>query len=164
MKRVYYIPTVFILVISFGYSGLMAQERWGNRGRRGPGGPEFRQKGPPGGMFFGNAVRMKEELGLSDDQIEKIGDINLKYEKKLLKFREKLAPKKIRLRSLIIEDNVDLSKVRSLLSEVYKLKLEIRMLRIEQRLEIEKVLTKSQKSKLSNSRMRRPGRGRKFKR
>ena len=154
MKKISIIPIALILIIFIGNGGLQAQQYWGDRGRRGPRGPEFRHKGPPGGMFFGNP-RMKEELGLSNDQIEKIGVINIKYEKKYLNFREKLEPKKIRLKSLLIEDKVDLSKVRGLLNEISKLKVEIRMLRIEQRLEIEKVLTKSQKIKLKNTRMRR---------
>ena len=66
----------------------------------------------------------------------------------MLDYREKLAPKHIRLKKMLLEDNIDLDNVHSLLKEISDLKVELHMLRIQHRLEIEKVLTPVQKSKI----------------
>ena len=102
---------------------------------------------------MGNPEVMKERLGLSDEQIDKISEINLDYKKKYLEYREKIAPKKIKLRQMLLEENVDLQVVRSLLKEISDLRLEVKMLRIKQRLDIEKILTPSQREKLKASKM-----------
>ncbi len=121
-------------------------------GRHRPGPPPWAKEHHKG-IFFGDPEAMKEKLGLSEDQVEKIGSINLKYKKEFLKIKEKLAPKEIKLKSMLLEDNVNLNKVRSQLKDMAGLKVELRMLRIMQRLDIEKVLTSKQKAKLRNSRM-----------
>lgn len=102
------------------------------------------------GVFFGDPQRMKEEFGLSDKQIDEIGKINLAYKKKFLDYREKLEPKRISLKKLLLEDEVNLNSVKSLLMEIAKIRVELRMLRIEHRLAIEKVLTPSQKTQFRN--------------
>ncbi len=127
-------------------------------GKHRPGPPPWAREHRKG-IFFGDPEAMKEKLGLSEDQVEKIGSINLKYKKEFLKIKEKLAPKEIKLKSMLLEDNVDLKKVRSQLKDMAGLKVELRMLRIMQRLDIEKILTSKQKAKLRNSRMGREHRG-----
>jgi len=113
-------------------------------------------KGSPGHppMFFGNPAMFKQELGLNDQQIAKIEQINLNHRKLMLEQREKLEPKQIQLERLLLEDNVNLNNVRSLLREIADIRIEIHMLKITHRLEIEKVLTSEQKTKLKA--MRRP--------
>lgn len=103
--------------------------------------------------FIGNPAAMKERLGLSDEQVGKISEINLDYKKKYLEYRERIAPKRVKLRRMLLEENVDLQGVRSLLKEISDQRLEVRMLRIKQRLDIEKILTPSQRVKLKASKM-----------
>lgn len=105
------------------------------------------------GMFFGDPVRMKKDLNLSDEQVTKIADINKDHMKKMLDYKEKLAPKKIQLKKLLLEDSVDMAKVRTLLKEIGDLRVELQALRIEHRLDIEKVLTPEQKAKMRQHRM-----------
>jgi Spy/CpxP family protein refolding chaperone len=105
------------------------------------------------GHIFGDPARMQKELGLTDAQATKIGDINKEYEKKMLDYREKLAPKEIQLRKLLLEDNVDMDKVKALIREISEIRGDLQVLRIQQRLEIEKVLTPEQKAKLKKHRM-----------
>ncbi len=112
----------------------------------GPGGPKMKSGHPP--MFFGNPAMCKQELGLTDQQISKIEQINLNHHKLMLNQREKLEPKRIQLERLMLEENVNLSTVRNLLREIADIRIEIYMLKITHRLEIEKVLTQEQKSKL----------------
>jgi Spy/CpxP family protein refolding chaperone len=106
----------------------------------------------PGGPMFGDPERMKKDLGLTDEQVKKIAGINSEHKKKMLEYREKLAPREIQLERLLLEDAVDLAKVKSLLREISDLKVEVQMLRIQHRLDIEKVLTAEQKEKMRQHR------------
>ncbi len=105
------------------------------------------------GHFFGDPGRMKKELNLTDEQVTKIANINKEHRKKMLDYKEKLAPKKIQLKKLLLEDTVDMGKVRSLLGEIGDLRVELQALRIEHRLNIEKVLTPDQRAKMRQHRM-----------
>jgi len=105
-----------------------------------------------GGRVFGDPARMQKDLGLSDDQVKKIADINRNHEKKMLDYREKLSPKKIQLRRLLLDDAVDMAGVRSLVKEISELRAELQILRIQHRLDIEKVLTPEQKAKMRQHR------------
>ncbi|MBN2080407.1 MAG: Spy/CpxP family protein refolding chaperone [Spirochaetes bacterium] len=102
----------------------------------------------PGGPLFGDPVRMQKELGLTDEQVKQIAEINREYQKKMLDEKETLAPKHVRLRKLLIEDKVDLGKVRALLKEIGEHRVELHMLRIQHRLAIESKLTDEQKAKV----------------
>jgi Spy/CpxP family protein refolding chaperone len=113
---------------------------------RGMGPGEGRGMGPR--HFFGDPARMQEELGLTDEQVNKISAINLEHRKQMLTMREQIDPKRTHLRKLLLEENVDLGQVRQLLKEIADLQVEVRMLRIRHRMEIEKVLTTEQRSKL----------------
>lgn len=110
-------------------------------------------------MFFGDPLEMKEKFGLTDKQIAKISDINLKHRKLHLKIQEQEAPKRIQLKRLLLEKEIDLKKVRLILTELSKLQVESRMLRIKHRIEIEKQLTAEQRQKARDyyrNRMRGP--------
>jgi Spy/CpxP family protein refolding chaperone len=111
--------------------------------------------GRPGEMpppFFGDPERLKEKLGLSDEQVSKIAAINLEYKKKFMDYHEKMAPKHIRLRKMLLEDNVDLAEVRKLVKETSDIHVEVEMLRIQHHIDIEKVLTPEQRTKLRTER------------
>ncbi len=97
---------------------------------------------------FGNPQMMKERLGLTDTQVVEIGKINTRHEKAMLDYREKLAPMKIQLKRLLLEDNVDMKKVRSVLEDISGIQVDLHMLRIQHRLSIEKVLTEEQRAKM----------------
>ena len=98
-------------------------------------------------MFFGNTEKMKKKLELTDSQVNKIEKINIKFKRKFLKNKEAIAPKRIRLKRLLLEDEINLKKVRSLLREMSDVKINLRMSRIRHRIAIEKVLTPEQKRK-----------------
>ena len=106
-----------------------------------------------GGPVFGDPARMQKELGLTGEQVKKIAEINKNHQKKMLDYREKLAPKNIQLKKLLLDDNVDIDSVRSLVKEISDLRAELQILRIQHRLEIEKVLTPEQKAKMKQHRM-----------
>lgn len=105
-----------------------------------------------GGTIFGDPARMQKDFGLTDEQVKKIADINKNHERKILDYREKLAPKSIQLKKLLLEDTVDMASVRSLVKEISDLRAELQILRIQHRLDIEKVLTPEQKAKMKQHR------------
>ncbi|MBN1495967.1 MAG: Spy/CpxP family protein refolding chaperone [Spirochaetes bacterium] len=100
------------------------------------------------GPVFGDPTWMQKELGLSDAQVAKIADINKEHQKKMLAYREKLAPMKIQLKRLLLEDKVDMAKVRSLIKDMADIRADLQVLRIQHRLDIEKTLTPEQKAKM----------------
>jgi Spy/CpxP family protein refolding chaperone len=113
---------------------------------RGMGPGEGRGMGPH--HFFGDPARMKEDLGLTDEQVSRISAINLEHKKQMLAMREQIEPKRAQLQKLLLDENVDLGQVRQTLKEIADLQVEVRMLRIKHRIEIEKVLTAEQRAKL----------------
>ncbi len=100
------------------------------------------------GPIFGDIERLKQELGLSDAQVDKIVEINNMYEKRMLDLREKLAPKMIQLKKLLLEDEVDINAVRAKLKEIGELRIELHILRIQHVMNIEKQLNNDQLKKL----------------
>jgi Spy/CpxP family protein refolding chaperone len=138
MKKVLILFLVAVFIAAFSGDGVLAKR-------------PFEKERPERHGFIGNPEVMKEKLGLSDEQIDKISEINLDYKKRYLEYREKIAPKKTRLRRMLLEEDVDLQGVRSLLKEISNLRLEVIMLRIKQRLDIEKILTPSQRTRVKAS-------------
>jgi Spy/CpxP family protein refolding chaperone len=101
-----------------------------------------------GGPVFGDPARMQKELGFTSEQIKKIAEINKNHERKMLDYREQIAPKYIQLKKLLLDDNVNIDKIRPLVKEISDLKAELHILRIQHQLDIEKVLTPEQKAKM----------------
>jgi Spy/CpxP family protein refolding chaperone len=104
------------------------------------------------GPLFGDPARMQKDLGLTDEQVKKIADINKSHERKMLDYREKLAPKNIQLKRLLLDETVDMARVRTLVKEIADLRADLQILRIQHRLDIEKVLTPEQKAKMRQHR------------
>jgi Spy/CpxP family protein refolding chaperone len=129
----------------------------------GPGmghGQGFRRGGPGkmgSGPLFGNIEMLKKKLDLTEKQIDSISKINLAYQKKFLDVKEKVAPLRIQLRKLLLEDKIDLAEVKALLEKMSGHHIEIQLLRIQQRVEIEKELTASQKNRMRAFRHERMG-------
>jgi Spy/CpxP family protein refolding chaperone len=105
----------------------------------------MREHGDP---VSGDPARMQKELGFTGEQVKKIAEINKNHERKMLDYREQLAPKYIQLKKLLLDDNINIDKIRPLVKEISGLRAELQILRIQHRLEIEKVLTPEQKAKM----------------
>ena len=106
MKTGKFVTAMALALVLAGGQALYAQK--GDRAGRG----DRYHKGMHGdgamidgcGPFYGDPARMKTTLGLSDDQVNKIAAINQEYKKKFLDYKEKLAPKHVQLRKLLLED------------------------------------------------------------
>jgi len=148
MKRKAFIVSLAIfslLIAGDTYSQPAGFEDGMGRGR----GPMHRGDGP---MYFGNLEQMKEVLKLSDKQIEQIGRINQEFRDSMIRLHDKMRPMQLRLKELLLNDSISYVEIRALLIKISEVEVDMRMLRIKQRNEIEKVLTKEQKDRLKSER------------
>jgi Spy/CpxP family protein refolding chaperone len=136
-----------IVVISLITANLSAQMR--DRGRMMHRDGDFRHHH---GMCYGDPQHMRMNLKLTDKQIEQIGKINLKFRNILIEYRERLVPKRNMLRKFLLSDKINFNDVRTLLREISDIEIEMRIIKIKHRLEIEKVLTKTQRDRLRKER------------
>ena len=100
----------------------------------------MRNKGMMGGKCYGDPEHMKNILKLTDEQITKIGYINGRYKSRLIKYRDKLYSKKQRLRKLLLFKKINFNRLKNILKSISNIEIEIRLIKIKQRLEIEKIL------------------------
>jgi hypothetical protein len=94
--------------------------------------------------IFGNVDFVKKQLEINDEQVDKVVKLNLKYTLKYLDFRKKITPLKIDLRKQLLIPELDMKKIREILTKIAKERVEVRILKISHRVEIEKILTKNQ--------------------
>ncbi len=106
-------------------------------------------------MFFSDIRYLKEELNLSDIQIEKVEQINIAHRDELKKYRLMLRPEKQKLRVLLLKEQVNLNAVEIQLQKIADIKVKIRITRIKHRLAIEKILTPEQREKHRQERKKR---------
>lgn len=100
------------------------------------------------GLVFGNVDTVRERFALSEQQLDEISRINEKHKQAHFRWLQKISPIEIELEGLLMEPNVDLTKIRKLLIEIGRYTTEIRINQISHRLAIEKILTQDQKSKI----------------
>ena len=114
-------------------------------------------EGPQGKKAFPQAPRayrtasyysLVTDLNLSQDQIRKLRDLRLEYQKETLELRNTLQTKRLELQTLLASKNVDEEKADSIVEEIGKLRIDLWKKTIHYRLEMRKVLTQEQWDKL----------------
>ncbi|MBI3396606.1 MAG: Spy/CpxP family protein refolding chaperone [Spirochaetia bacterium] len=116
----------------------------------GPGG-DHEGCGPMGGPGMNNQKHidmMAKELGLSAAQKESVKKIHEKYAGQAKAQCDKMRPLHEDLRKLLEADKADLSKIRSTLEVIGAAQLELRMIHIQQHMEVEGILTPDQRTKM----------------
>ncbi len=121
--------------------------------------PLFAQPMPDGDPFhhprrgrmapFGDEEMLKERIGVSDAQLARIRAINANFHDKVKAIRVKINPLHQKMRTALRAESVNLRDVRKLLEEIARWEVELRILRIEHRLELDKILTPEQKERWS---------------
>jgi Spy/CpxP family protein refolding chaperone len=113
-----------------------------------------------GHMMGRNLDRMQKYCNLTNTQVESIKKINDSYKPQFDALKEKIVPKKKELRDILLGDNVDMAKVKTLLQDIAAIEVENRMLAILDGLEVEKVLTVEQRKLMREKKggMKGPGR------
>jgi len=153
MNKKFLILSLLVFLFSAGNAMAYYDGPGKGRGRHGMG-PDKEMRSPFGRMCFGDRDRMRDELGLSEKQIEKVSRINTRYHEMARKYREKIHPLKGELRRLLLAKEVDFNVVRKKLREISEIEIELKILMIRHRLELEKVLSPEQMKKLKRERRR----------
>ncbi|TES92306.1 MAG: periplasmic heavy metal sensor [Candidatus Cloacimonadota bacterium] len=92
--------------------------------------------------------KLAKEIGLSEEQIDKMKDLSIATEKKMIKIRADMELKEIDLREVLDADKPDEGKAINLIKEIMKKKTEAWVLKIKQRIAMKKTLTTEQMEKL----------------
>ena len=99
---------------------------------------------------------LKEKLGLTDEQIDKLKAIKLEHEKAAIKARAELKIKELELRELMQATEPDELAIKAKVKEIEDLRTRLMMNRINGRLEAQRVLTEKQLKQLKELRRHPP--------
>ena len=89
-----------------------------------------------------------ESLNLSKEQKNEIRKINLSFQREILTLRNKIEISQLEIKTLFLEVNPDLVKIRAKLQEIADLETEIKMKVVEEYLAVKGILTPEQQEKL----------------
>jgi Spy/CpxP family protein refolding chaperone len=92
--------------------------------------------------------KMKQQLQLSDAQFEKIKAIHAKYAGERKTKHAAVSAARKAAKELLTAETLDRGRIRASLEETARLRIDLRMLMVDQRLEMETVLTPEQKKLL----------------
>ena len=105
-----------------------------------------------GGIFY-EPEFMKEKLSMDQAQIEKVTELNKKFDPEFSSYTELIKPEREKLKRMLKnEDNIDFDAVKQQLRKISDINIEIHLLRIKQGNEISKILTPEQMRILESER------------
>jgi Spy/CpxP family protein refolding chaperone len=97
---------------------------------------------PKGGMMVA-----AEELGLTDDQIDKLADLQFEHQKAMIQKRAALQDAELELRQIMREAKVDKKAALAIQERISAVKADMARVRLDHRLEMRKVLSAEQLDK-----------------
>jgi len=105
---------------------------------------------------------LREELELTDQQIEQFEE--MKYERRLasIDLRASLEKEKIEMERLMSSNDLDRKKIMSQAEKVADIQKEMHLARVEGQLDMMEILTQEQREKMKDLEMRKPRMGRSF--
>jgi Spy/CpxP family protein refolding chaperone len=110
----------------------------------------FREWGQPGKRaLITFMLRRQEELGLSTDQVKKLGKLRSNFELKTIRWQADIRIAEMELEALLDADPADMKEVEAKVRDIERLRAEHRLARIRTIEEGKTLLTKEQKGKLS---------------
>ena len=110
-----------------------------------PYGKHHFKKGNRFGGRFSEPEFMKEKLSMNQDQVERIAELNKKFDSEFSSYIKLIKPEREKLKGMLkSEGNIDFDAVRQQLKRIDDISIEINMLRIKQGSEISKILTPDQ--------------------
>jgi len=104
-----------------------------------------------GHMKHGFFVGKKEELGLTDAQVEKLKSMKLERGKRAIKEKANLKTLELELRDLMSKDEIDVKAVDRKIDQIASQRAKIHKAQVHAMLDAKKVLTPEQKKKLKES-------------
>ncbi len=140
---------VVAVVMVFLISSFAAASPWGERGQGRGYGKEGRQNSPCG---IWRNPKITEELGLTDEQVEKLKDADFAFREKKMELKYQLNRLSLQMEKAFTKDAVDEAAVRQLAEKISDLRGKLFTRKIESRLEIRKLLSADQLKKLKTLR------------
>lgn len=111
-------------------------------------GPPWSRGALPPAYGIAPAYPFATDLNLSEDQIKKLQDLNLKYQKEILELTNALQAKQLELQTLLAPKQPDQAKVNSKVEEIGKLRTDIEKKALEYQNKVKEILTPEQWNKL----------------
>ncbi|MFN4180868.1 MAG: Spy/CpxP family protein refolding chaperone, partial [Armatimonadota bacterium] len=100
------------------------------------------------GLCWAAPEILKKQLGLTDEQVKKLTELRTEHLNKVSKLVSELAAKRAELRTLWLAEKPDEKRIRELTEQIAKLQAELASERVNSQLEVRKILTPEQLSKL----------------
>ena len=105
------------------------------------------------GGIFSEPEFMRDKLSMDQTQIEKITELNKKFDDQFSSYTDLVKPERDKLKKMIKnKDNIDFDAVKAQLKKIEDISIELNLLRIKQGSEISKILTPEQMKKLRSER------------
>lgn len=110
------------------------------------------REGYPAGRYSGypdweNKGGRMINLDLSEEQITEIKQIRLEFQKASLELKKEMETKRLEVRELMMEDPLDMTKVRAKWEEIAQLQVELKVKALENQQKVKEVLTPEQLAK-----------------
>ena len=106
----------------------------------------FMGAGGPGFAGLLNPA-VQEEIGLTDDQIEKITNIITDHQLAMIDLRADLGKKRLELNELLAADKPDMGKIEKVVKEMGELRTQMMLARIRTQVAVNEVLSAEQREK-----------------
>lgn len=113
---------------------------------------EADQRGTEGRLFYKAdlILRNQEELGLSDEQINRIKDLKLKTRKDLIKSEAEIKIITLDINAKMTQETIDIAAINKLIDEKYELEKTKAKSLVKAYAELKNILTEEQKGKLKD--------------
>jgi len=108
----------------------------------------------------GQKEKGKTELGLTQEQKEKIRSARLEFQKEKIRLKADLKIAKLELRSLMADEKADKATIFQKIEEIGTLRTRLAKSQVEQKLALRDILTKEQRDKLKELRFKKAARKR----
>jgi Spy/CpxP family protein refolding chaperone len=118
----------------------------------GPGMGKRHMMGNRFGRSFCEPEFMKEKLSLNQNQIEKITELNKKFDAEFTGYIKQIEPEREKLKSMLDSRTDDMDAVKKQLTKIQSIDVEIHLLRIKQGKEISGILSPDQMKILHDER------------
>ena len=109
-------------------------------------------KGNKFGRYFCEPEFMKEKLSLNQNQIDKISELNKKFDTGFSGYIKLIDPERKKLKDMLDNNTSDMAAVKEQLKKIEAVNVEIHLLRIKQGKEISEILTPEQMNLLREER------------
>ena len=109
-------------------------------------------KGNRFGRHFSEPEFMKDKLSLSQEQIDRINELNINFDNEFAKYFQLIEPEKKKLKDMLSNNASDINAIKDQLQKIEAINIDIQLLHIKQGRDITNILSADQMKKLHKER------------